>query len=206
MVNDNSNLVEPIRSIPRSKNNAFDIRQLSIRQFEAFMILLIHEGEVQSILKQLIDIEFDHKSPVIKNKSWSIRNPTKGYDYINNLVRKGFAYKEKTTVKGSKKKTTRIYVRSTVRKKYEKFMLPTISSLSDSINDVIKEYTESIKEEEKIRDKFKVYTETIILALNDLLTDTPVKTLSSKRFQKKIYDMIWKYYRSEVLKYEVFSK
>jgi len=85
-------------------------------------------------------------------------------------------------------------------------MLPTISSLNDSINDIIKEYSEGIKEEEKIRDKFKAYTETIILALDDLLTNTPVKSLGSKRFQKKIYDTIWKYYQTELIKYEVFSK
>jgi len=253
MEDDDLNLIKANIKIPRSKDNAFNLRQLSMREFEAFMILLMHEGEKQSILKQLIDFEFDHKSP------------TKGYDYINSLCKDfaivhsdrcsgcgmcienctfgaikfvdnrrfgtiasvnkalckgcgvcsgncrssaidiiGFAYKKKTDVKG--RQETRIYVRSTVRKKYEKFMLPTISSLNNLVNDVIKEYSESIKEEEKIRDKFKVYTKTIILALNDLITDTPDKTLSSKRFQKKMYDMIWKYYRSEVLKYEVFSK
>lgn len=208
MEDNNSNLVEPIGKIPRSKDNAFDISQLSMREFEAFMIFLIHDGEVQSTLKQLIDLEFNHKSS------------TKGYDYINNLcrekvikeetpgkppiIRPAFAKKKTTIVKG--KQETRIYVRSTIRKKYEKFILPTINSLNDSINDIIKEYTKSIKEEEKIRDKFKAYTETIILALNDLLTDTPAKILSSKRFQKKMNAKIWKYYRSEVLKYEVFSK
>jgi len=187
-----SNLIKPIEKIPRLKNNAFNLRQLSMREFEAFMILLINEGEEQSILKKLIDLEFDHKSP------------TKGYDYINNLCKKGFAHKKKTNVKG--KQVTRIYIRSTVRKKYERFILPTVSSLKESLNDIIKDYVDSIKDEGKIRDKFKAYTETIILAISNLITDAPVKTLSGKRFQKKMYDMIWKYYRSEVLKYEVFSK
>lgn len=187
-----SNLIKPIEKIPRLKNNAFNLRQLSMREFEAFMILLINEGEEQSILKKLIDIEFDHKSS------------TKGYDYINNLCKKGFAHKKKTIVKG--KQVTRIYIRSTVRKKYERFILPTVSSLKESLNDIIKDYVDSIKDEEKIRDKFKAYTEIIILAISNLITDAPVKTLSGKRFQKKMYDMIWKYYRSEVLKYEVFSK
>ena len=209
MKDNNTNLIKPIGKIPRSKDNAFDLRQLSMREFEAFMILLIHEGEELSILKQLIDIEFELKSS------------TKGYDYINNLCkdiyekkeeeedepkirRKAFAYKMKTTVEG--KQVTRIYVKPIIRKKYEKFILPTVSSLKESLNDIIKDYTDSIKEEEKIRYKFKTFTETIILTLKDLITDAPVKTLSSKRFQTKIYDMIWKYYRSEVLKYEVFSK
>jgi len=206
-------LIKPIGKIPRSKDNAFDLRQLSMREFEAFMILLMHEGEEQSILKQLIDIEFDHTSS------------TKGYDYINNLCkdiyekktkvkgkqeeepkirRRAFAYKKKTKVEG--KQVIRIYVKPIIRKKYEKFILPTVSSLKESLQEIFKEYIDGIKVEEKIRDKFKAFTETIILALKDLITDTPVKTLRSKRFQKKIYDMIWKYYRSEVLKYEVFSK
>jgi poly(A) polymerase Pap1 len=81
-----------------------------------------------------------------------------------------------------------------------------VNNLKDSLSNIIKEYVDGIKDEEKIRDKFKVYTETIIIALNDLIMDIPVKTLSSKRFQKKMYDMIWKYYRSEVLKYDIFSK
>ena len=192
MVDDNSSLVKTAGRIPRSKNNDFALRKLSMREFEAFMILLMHEGVEQSILKSLIDIEFDHKSS------------TKGYDYINNLCKKGFAHKKKTKVKG--KQVIRIYVRTNVRKKYEKFILPTLSSVEESLNDIIKEYVDGIKEEEKIREKFKGYTETIILALNDLITDTPVKSLKSQRFQKKIYDTIWKYFRSEILKYEVFSK
>jgi len=213
MENNKSNVIKPIGKIPRSKDNAFNLRQLSMREFETFMILLMHEGEEQSILKQLIDVEFDHTSS------------TKGYDYINNLCkdiyekkttiegkqeeepkirRKAFAYKKKTKVEG--KKVIRIYVKPIIRKKYEKFILPTISSLRESLNDIIKDYVDSIKDEEKIRIKFKAFTETIILAIKDLITDTPDKTLSGKRFQKKMYDMIWKYYRSEVLKYEVFSK
>jgi hypothetical protein len=201
MGDDKEYLKKPIRKIPRSEDKSFNLRRLSKREFEAFMILLIHDGEELSILKHLIDFEFDHKSL------------TKGYDYINNLCKKKFAYKEKTTVNGKKK--TRIYVGyldedgnpvKTVRKKYEKFILPTIGNLNESLNDIIKDYAESIKEEEKIREKFKSYTETIILALNDLITDTSVKTLSTKQFQKKMYETIWKYFRAEILKYEVFSK
>ncbi|GAG80420.1 unnamed protein product, partial [marine sediment metagenome] len=126
------------------------------------------------------------------------------YDYINNLCKKGFAYKKKTAIKG--KQITRIYVRTTIRKKYEKFMLPTISSVNESLEDAIKDYMHGIKEEKKIREKFRTYTEALILSVNDLITKTPTKTLSSQRFQKKVHDTIWKYYRAEILKYEVFSK
>ena len=184
---------KPKRNIPRSKENAFNIGELSMHEFEAFMILLIHEGIEQSIFKNLIDLEFNLKI-----------GTTKGYDYINKLCEKGFAYKKKQTVDG--KKGTRLYVKSTIRKKYEKFILPTIKNLDDSLNVIIKEYIEGITEEEKVREKFKTYTETIISALNKLITDTSAKTLNSQRFQKKINDTIWKYFRSEILKYEVFSK
>ena len=213
MVDDNSPLVKTSGKIPRSKDNAFNIRDLSMREFEAFMILLMHDGVEQSILKLLIDLEFEHTSP------------TKGYDYINNLckkvtrkektiiegkqvvrtyVRPIFAYKKKTTIEG--KQEIRIYVKPTIRQKYEKFILPTISSVNESLNDIIKDYVGGIKEEEKIREKFKVYTETIIFSMKDLITNTPVKTLSSQRFQRKMYDTIMRYFRAEILKYEVFSK
>ena len=192
MDSDKLTQIKPTGKLPRSKDDAFNLRQLSMREFETFMILLMHEGEELSILKKFIDLEFDHKG-----------DNRKAYDYINNLCKKNFAYKI-FPVKG--KQVRRIYVETEIRKKYEKFMLPTISSLNDSINDIVKDYIESIKEEDKIRAKFKAYTETIIIALNDLLTDTPVKTLNSKSFQKKIYDTIWKYFRAEILKYEVFSK
>jgi len=192
MVIEKSTQIKPTGKIPRSKTNAFNLKDLSMREFEAFMILLMHEGEKQSVLKQIIDLEFNHKSV------------TKGYDYINNLCKKGFASKKKTEVGG--KQEIRIYIRTTMRKKYEKFMLPTISSLENSFHNIIKEYIEGIKEEEKVREKFKTYTETIILALNNLIKEVPAKTLSSQRFQKKMNDTIWKYFRSEILKYEVFSK
>jgi len=185
-------LTKSIGRIPRSKEYDFNLNLLSMREFEAFMILLINEGEEQSILKKLIDLEFDHKSP------------TKAYDYINNLCKKGFVYKKRELLKG--KNIVKIYVRANIRRKYEKFMLPTINSIEDSLKEVIKDYIEGIKEEEKVREKFKGYTETIILALNDLITNTPIKTLNSQKFQRKMYDTIWKYYRSEILKYEVFSK
>ncbi|MBY9014652.1 MAG: hypothetical protein KGD68_03075 [Candidatus Lokiarchaeota archaeon] len=192
MKDDKSSQIKLTGKIPRSMDNAFNLRKLSMREFEAFMILLMHEGEVLSILKQIIDTEFDHKSP------------TKGYDYINNLCTKGFADKKKTTLKG--KQVIRIYVKSTIRKNYDKFMLPTISNVNESLNDLIKDYIEDIKDENKIREKFKAYTENIILAINNLITDAPVKTLSSQRFHRRIYDTIWKYFRSEILKYEVFSR
>ena len=58
---------------------------------------------------------------------------------------------------------------------------------------------------EKIREKFRAYTETVLLSINNLLVNEPVKTLNSKRFQKKLYETIWKYFRTEMLKLQIFD-
>ena len=229
MEDDKSPQIKPTEKIPRSKDNAINLRALSMREFETFLILLKHEGEVQSTLKQFIDLEFNYRSP------------TKAYDYINNLcyacpncgkknkkkkkkkkeikeekeeeeekkickcgTRKGFVYKKKITVKG--KRETRIYIRSTVRKKYDKFILPTVTSFEESLNAIIEDYADSIKEEEKIREKFRLYTETILQAINNMLEDTPTKSLTKRKLQKKITDTMWRYFRAEMLKTEMFSR
>jgi len=175
-----------------SNKTSFNLNNLSMREFEAFLIFLRHEGEELSVLKKFIDLSFDHTSR------------TKGYDYINILCRKGFAYKKTTLEKG--KKVTRIFIRKQVRKEYEKFILPTIGSIKESLKDVFEEYIDDLKDVEKIREKFRAYTETVILSISNLIVNEPVKTLKSKRFQKKLYDLIWKYFRAEMLKYEMFSK
>ena len=192
MDSDKLTQIKPTEKLLRSKDGVFNLRQLSMREFETFMILLIHEGEELSILKKFIDLEFDHES-----------NNRKAYDYINNLCKKGFAYKI-FPVKG--KQVRRIYVNSAIRKKYERFILPTIGSIKESLKDVFEEYIDELKDVEKIREKFKAYTETVILSINNLLVNDHGKTLNSKRFQKKINETIWKYFRAEMLKYEMFSK
>jgi hypothetical protein len=177
---------------PNSSKNNFSLNNLSMREFETFLIFLRHEGEELSVLKKFIDLSFDHTSR------------TKGYDYINILCRKGFAYKKTTLEK--RKNVTRIFIRKKVRKEYERFILPTIGSIKESLKDVLEEYIDDLKDLEKIREKFRAYTETVILSISDLLLNEPVKTLNSKRFQKKLNDMIWRYFRAEMLKYEMFSK
>jgi hypothetical protein len=175
-----------------SNKTSFNLKDLSMREFEAFLIFLRHEGEELSVLKKFIDLSFDLKSR------------TKGYDYINILCRKGLAYKKTTHKKG--KKVKRIFIRKQVRREYEKFILPTIGSIKESLKDVFEEYIDGIKGVEKIREKFRAYTENVILSVSDLLVTEPVKTLNSEQFQKKLNDTIWKYFRAEMLKYEMFSK
>ena len=175
-----------------SSRNSFSLNDLSMREFEAFLIFLRHEGEELSVLKKFIDLSFDHTSR------------TKGYDYINILCQKGLAYKRTIHEKG--KKVTRIFIRKQIRKEYEKFILPTIGTIKESLKDVIEEYIDDLKDVEKIREKFKVYTENVIISISNLLVDEPAKTLKSKRFQKKLHDTVFKYFRAEMLKYEMFSK
>jgi len=176
---------------PTSNENGFNLNDLFTREFETFLIFLRHEGKELSVLKKFIDLSFNYTSR------------TKAYDYINSLCKKGFAYKKTTLEKG--KKVTRIFIRKKIRKEYEKFILPTIGSIKESLKDVFEEYIDDLKDAEKIREKFRAYTETVLLSINNLLVNEPVKTLKSKRFQKKLYDTIWKYFRAEMLKYEIFS-
>lgn len=177
---------------PSSSKNSFNLNNLSMREFETFLIFLRHEGEELSVLKKFIDLSFDHTSR------------TKGYDYINILCRKGFAYKRTIPEKG--KNVTKIFIRKKIRKEYEKFILPTIGSIKESLEDVFEEYIDDLKDVEKIREKFRAYTENVIVSISNLLVNEPVKTLNSKRFHKKLNDTIWKYFRAEMLKYEMFSK
>jgi hypothetical protein len=199
MNDDKSPQIKITGKIPHLKENPFIFRRLSMREFETLLIILKHEGIEQPILKILIDQEFKYESQ------------TKAYDHINILCKqylktkdgkrianpKWCATKKKTKEKG--KNVTRIYVRPSIRKKYQKYMLPTFSNLDEILKEIIKEYIEGIKEEDKVRKKFKSYTDTIIRALNKLILESTGKNLTTERFQKKIFDTIMKYYRSEIL-------
>jgi len=185
-------LQKSFKKNPSSNKNSFNLINLSMREFETFLIFLSYEGEELSVLKKFIDLSFEYTSR------------TKAYDYINSLCKKDLAYKKTTLEKG--KKVTRIFIRKKIRKEYEKFILPTIGSIKESLKDVFEEYIDDLKNVEKVREKFRAYTETIILSINNLLVNEHVITLDNKRFQKKIYDTIWKYFRAEMLKYEMFSK
>jgi predicted transcriptional regulator len=177
---------------PSSSKSSFNLNDLSMREFEAFLIFLKHEGEEFSVLKKFIDLSFKYTSR------------TKAYDYINSLCKKGLAYKKTTLEKG--KKVTRIFITKKIRKEYEKFILPTIVNTKETLKNVFKEYIDDLKDVEKIREKFRAYTENVIVSISNLLVNEPVKTLNSKRFHKKLNDTIWRYFRAEMLKYEMFSK
>ena len=170
----------------------FSLRNISMRELEALMIILKDEGKELSVIKTAIDTNFEHQSR------------TKGYDYINNLVKKGMAYKKVT--KTGDKRVVRIYVRKKIRSEYEKLILPTVIDLNDSVKKLFKDYMNEIKEEEKLREKFRAYTENILQALDTVLEDIPTKNLNMKKLKKKIIDTIWRYFRAEMLKTEMFSQ
>jgi len=169
------------------------VSPLSIREFEALLIILKDEGEELPVVKAAIDTKF------------GIKSRTKGYFYINNLDKKGFIIKEETINDADGKREVRLYVKKKIRSEYERLILPTITDFHDSIKKLFKDYMNEIKEEEKLQEKFRSYTETILQAINNVLEETPTKALN-KKLQKKITDTIWRYFRAEMLKIEMFSK
>ena len=175
-----------------------------MREFEALLIMLKSDGKELSVIKTAIDLEFEN-NPKKARKEHENPSRTKGYDYINNLKNKGLIKKEEITRPGMKR-TVRIYVKKKVRSEYEKLILPTITDLSESIKKLFTDYMSEIKEEEKLMEKFRAYTEIILQGINRVLEDTPTKNLNKKKFQRKIGDTIWRYFRAEMLKIEMFSK
>ncbi|MHA1104489.1 MAG: hypothetical protein ACTSPN_02080 [Promethearchaeota archaeon] len=176
----------------KKKQTIFDLNSLTSREFQAFLILLTFEGNKIPLLKTSIDLQFGHQSR------------TKGYDYINGLCKKGLVYKKNNIENG--KKHVSIHVNKKVRSEYEKFIAPTLSNTKKIVRELIQDNLSTIKDFQKNREKFYKYTETIIEAVNELISTSSSSALKSKRFQKKINDLVWKYYNAEMLKSDIFSK
>ncbi|MFX0058796.1 MAG: hypothetical protein ACFE8J_10905 [Candidatus Heimdallarchaeota archaeon] len=182
-----------IRERDSSLNNGkFSITDFSFREFQTFLILLKHEGEELSTLKNIIDIEFEFKSR------------TKGYDHINNLYNRGIAYKKVHLENG--KKITKMFINKQIRKEYENLIIPTINDMKNALHNLYKTNSNDLKNLEIIHEKFKSYTQNIITAIQTLIKNTDIVTIKNQQFQKKINDLIWKYFKAEMLKYEMFSK
>jgi hypothetical protein len=170
----------------------FDLNKVTMRELQTFLVVLQYEGESLSDLKKYIDVEFKHKSR------------TKGYDYINILCQKGFLYKKKVYNKG--RETTRIFVNNNIRKQYEKLILPTLSNTKDAYRDFLNIYFDEIKEAEKIREKFSIYTETLKNSIIRILKSSPIKEKESKSLQKKMLGEFENSLKVELIKYQLFSK
>ncbi len=170
------------------------VSPLSMREFEALLIILKNDGEELAVLKAAIDARF------------KLGSRTKGYDYIRNLCTKNFTVKKISDPVAGRKRIVRIFVEKKVRSEYERLILPTVKNLNESIKKLSKDYMEEIKEEEKLMEKFRTYTETILKGINHVLEDTPTRNYTQKKLERKIEDTIWRYFRAEMLKIEMFSK
>ncbi|MHA1239451.1 MAG: hypothetical protein ACTSQU_01535 [Promethearchaeota archaeon] len=169
------------------------VSRLSIREFEALLIILKNDGEELAVLKAAIDSKF------------KLESRTKGYDYIRNLCNKKFTFKKISKPTDGGKRTVRICVEKNIRREYEKLILPTIKNLNESIKKLSDDYMIEIKEEKKLMEKFRTYTETILKGINHVLEDTPSKNLNKKKLERKIGDTIWRYFRAEMLRIEMFT-
>ena len=176
----------------KSETAKFDFNSLSSREIQAFLIILANEGEDIPFIKEIIDKKFKHSTR------------TKGYDYINKLVQKGLVYKKNSTVNSVKSVT--VHVKKKIRSEYEKLIILTLSNTKKIVKNLIQENLEMINSIEKNREKIRRYTEDILNSIKDLINETPMHTLKNKRFQKKLDDLIWRLFRIEIVKIELFSK
>jgi len=191
MIQKSKSLIKVREKEPSSNKNMFNITNFSFREFQTFLILLKNEGKELSTLKKLIDLKFGYKSR------------TKGYDHINSICSKSLAYK-KVTINKSKKET-RIFIDKQIRKEYENFILPTIKDVNKAIKNLYNDNISELRDLETIQEKFKTYTEIIIDAIQNLLKKTDLNVIKNEKFQSVINNLIWKYYKAEILKYEMFS-
>ena len=168
------------------KDKKFDFDKLSMRELQAFLIILQYEGERLHFIKMEIDKMAKHKSR------------TKGYDYINGLCQKGFVYKEKNP--------TRIFIYPDIRKQYEKLILPTLSSIKESFDAQLNDYIEEYADTQKIREKFSNYTDTLKNSVTKILKSSPIKERDYRRLQKKIFGEFEDNLKVELVKHQLFSE
>ncbi len=166
---------------------------LTSREFQVFLILLTFERMKKSLfdIKNYIDEQFEHNSR------------TKSYDYINSLCEKGMCEKKKISENG--KRYVTVLVNKKVRSEYEKFIAPTVDNFNAVVKELIQDNRTIIRDVEKNREKFRNYTDTIIDAVKELISKTPVNVIKNKRFNKKLEELIWTEYRVEMFKSQMFS-
>ena len=167
-------------------NIGFDLNNLSMKQFQAFMILNSHSGEELSVLVKAVSSEL------------KLKNKNKGYDYITKVCEAGYAYKRK--VKENGKIVTRVYVSIKVKKEYNKLFIPTIEITKKMIKEVLKDYLNEFRDLDKIRKEYKAYSVEIIKAVQELALNTSSKNTTQKQFLKKINDTIMGHYKAKMFK------
>ena len=166
----------------------FKLNDYTLREFETFLIILAHEGNELRELKKEVDKSFQHKSR------------TKGYDYINDICKKGLAYKKSIYENG--KKQTKVFVNDEARKIYEKFIIPTISDTKKAAIDFFKDKLRELNDLELVRKRFINYTEGLIEEIKELIENTSASAIKKKRFLKTVENRIWTHSKGEILQYE----
>jgi hypothetical protein len=169
----------------KSIGQKFNLRALSFREFEVFLISLIHEGKQLNVLKHYVDLEFNHQSR------------TKGYDYINSLSAKGFIEKHSTNERG--KKIAKIYVNKEVRDSYEKFIAPTLKDKKTAYKEFLKDNLDQINNLEKFKLRLSNCTDKINKSIQDLISKTPVEDLKGNKFKNNISKIIQRVKNEELL-------
>lgn len=188
------------------KSEDFSLDNFSLREFETFLILLKYNEKELAVIKEFIDKRFKYKSR------------TKGYDLINVLCKKGkkcVAFKKSAVENG--KSVTRVFVKPEARKKYEVFILPTISNIKIANENLIKEIKE-IRSLDTIREKFRNYTDELTAHFKELeknhfkdlkksIKDTELSSVMAlnDKYLKKIQEDMRGYFKAEMLKYEFFG-
>lgn len=172
--------------------DSFDFEDYTYREFQAFLIILSHEGEKLKRLKDEL------------KKRFGLESRTKGYDYINTLCKKGLVYKKSIQENG--KNQTKIFVKKEARESYEKFIILTISDVKLALKELFKDKLKEIERIDIVREKFKNYTESLIEEIKGLIKKTSESDIKKKKFLKTIENRILANLNSEMLQYEIWSK
>lgn len=164
----------------------FDLNNLSMKPFQAFLILNSNSGEELSALVKAVSSEL------------KLKDQNKGYDYIDKVCKAGYAYKRK--VEENKKIVTKVYVNTKIRKEYNKMFIPTIEITKKTVKEAIKDYINDFRDLDKIRKDYKAYSIEIIKAVQDLALNTSSKNFTKKQFLKRINDTIMGHYKAKMFK------
>ncbi len=174
-----------------SNNIGFDLNNLSMKQFQAFLILNSHSGEELSVLVKVINSEL------------KLKNKNKGYDHIKKVCEAGYAYKRKVEENG--KIVTRVYVSIKVKKEYNKMFIPTMEITKKMVEEALEDYLNEFRDLDKIRKDYKAYSIEIIKAVQNLALNTSSKNFTKKQFIKRINDTIMGHYKAKMFKLGVWT-
>ena len=171
------------------KEKGLGILGLTMREFQVFLIFLQHEGEKISFFKDQID------------KKLGLTSRTKAYDYINKLYDRNnpsSSYLEKVD--------NSFFVKQNIRKQYERFIIPTLTNVKESIKEYLDDLIDETHSVEKIRDKFCSFSDELKLTIIEVLEDSSISKRDKKKLEKKILGEFENSLKVELVKYQLFSE